>query len=364
MSHNRIFASFSMLLVTCVTTRADDVVSASRVIRTVQIAAGGVPPVITALAAQPAGPLLVGAGDDHLVRVWDRYTGQLVRTLEGHSDWVRAAAFTADGSYLLTAGADGRIFRWALAGKLGRQELVRWEASIACLAIHPQKPQFAAASHVGQLTIRHANNGRLIRDCDNCEQDIDAVAFSPDGAYLAAGLRDGTIRLWHYESQKLLWTIRAHRQRIRGLAFGDGGQTLISGGEDRIIRVTSLNTGESLMELRSTGGKIMSMETIGRFYLATGGSDNSVRLWDLRTAELLATLKGHTGTVVALDYDGQSIISSGYDTTVRIWPLSPEHQARAERNVPAPSGESSLSLKERESETETSAIAVPVRVSP
>ena len=50
-------------------------------------------PVVSALAIQPSGNVLATAGDDHLVRLWDFRTGELIRRLSGHEDWVTAVAF-------------------------------------------------------------------------------------------------------------------------------------------------------------------------------------------------------------------------------------------------------------------------------
>jgi WD40 repeat protein len=36
---------------------------------------------------------MASAGDDHLVRIWNRDTGELIIRLDGHVDWIRTAAF-------------------------------------------------------------------------------------------------------------------------------------------------------------------------------------------------------------------------------------------------------------------------------
>jgi WD40 repeat protein len=52
---------------------------------------------VTAVAFSPDGQEVVSGGTDNTLRLWERATGQLVRTFEGHTDNVTAVAFSPDG---------------------------------------------------------------------------------------------------------------------------------------------------------------------------------------------------------------------------------------------------------------------------
>ena len=69
-------------------------------------------PVISGVALDPSGKLLATVGDDHLLRVWNLASGQVLFQLGPHADWVRAVAFRADGKIFATAGDDRRIRYW------------------------------------------------------------------------------------------------------------------------------------------------------------------------------------------------------------------------------------------------------------
>jgi WD40 repeat protein len=57
--------------------------------------------------------MISGSGDDTL-RVWDLETGQTIKTLHGHSDWVNAVAVTPDGRRLVSGSWDRTLRVWDL----------------------------------------------------------------------------------------------------------------------------------------------------------------------------------------------------------------------------------------------------------
>ena len=62
---------------------------------------------IRAVAFSPDGSKLATASDDRTAKVWDAATGEELSTLTGHDDFVGSVAFSPDGTRLATASWDG-----------------------------------------------------------------------------------------------------------------------------------------------------------------------------------------------------------------------------------------------------------------
>jgi predicted oxidoreductase (fatty acid repression mutant protein) len=69
---------------------------------------------VLAAAFSPDGTRVVTASADRTARVWDAATGAVIAVLAGHTDGVNAAAFSSEGSRIVTASADRTARIWQL----------------------------------------------------------------------------------------------------------------------------------------------------------------------------------------------------------------------------------------------------------
>ncbi|KAF2686545.1 hypothetical protein K458DRAFT_415891 [Lentithecium fluviatile CBS 122367] len=136
-----------------------------------------------------------------------------LETLKGHSDWVRAVAFSPDGKTLASA-------------------------SVMAVAFSPNGKTLASASGDGTVKLWDAGSGKALQTLKGHSSWVNSVAFSPDGKTLASASGDGTVKLWDAGSGKALQTLKGHSSWVNSVAFSPDGKTLArlaSGSSDNTV---------------------------------------------------------------------------------------------------------------------------------
>jgi WD40 repeat protein len=276
-----------------------------------------------------SGQWIVTAGDDHLLRIWDAASLQLVARLEGHGDWVQAVGSLPNARKVISAGQDGRILVWdfetaeANPGRVGPVQIDQWPEAVRALAVSPDGQLLAAATFSGKVALYDLNETRRVRILEGPGPDIRTMAFSPNGRLLAGGDRRGKIRLWESATWTTAADLAAHRGRVQSLAFSADSRQLASGGRDRRLILWDLETGGPLANLPQPA-HVFALAWCSPERIAVAGSDNVIRLLRLPSGQEVARLVGHTGTVTALLWqpDRQQLLSGSYDTTIRVWKVT------------------------------------------
>ena len=280
-------------------------------------------PVITAVAIQPKGRILATAGDDHLVRIWNREDVRLLHTLRGHRDWVRTLAFSPDGTTLASAGDDRQVLTWNVATGKQAAKFSPCDNAVNSIAYSPDGATLAAVGFDESLHLFVTSTGKLTKRIATSCEDLRSVAYAPDGNRLAAAGRLGVVVVCDVSETNVRFEIRTSLKRVRGVAYSPDGSTIVTAGEGHSIETWDAATGESKGRFSSKPGKIHAFTFCGAEQFATGGADNAIRLWDLRRGAELRQLRGHVGSVAALAYDSttDTLVSGGFDTAIRVWRL-------------------------------------------
>ncbi|GAB4199905.1 MAG: hypothetical protein Fur006_51000 [Coleofasciculaceae cyanobacterium] len=217
---------------------------------------------------------------DQTVKLWDVSTGEVLRTLQGHSSQVWAVAFSPDGNTLASGSFD--------------QTVKLWDVS----------------------------TGEVLRTLQGHTNFVWAIAFSPDGKLLARGSEDQLVKFWDVNTGECLQTLQGHGSRIVSIAFSPQGQLLATGSIDRTVKLWDVRDGKCVKTLQGHSNWIWSVAfSPDGQTLASSSEDQSIKLWDVSTGECLKTLQGHCSKVVSIAFspDGQTLASSSQDETIKLW---------------------------------------------
>lgn len=174
-----------------------------------------------------------GDGSCHL---HDRQTGTLLQTYRGHTRAVLAIGYLPGGKVLVSAGSDQTIQVWEAATGRRQRTLDNHVGSVNDLAVRNGQPVdslplIASASDDQTVRLWQPTLGRLVR-FKRLPALVRVVAWSHDGNRLLVGSSDGFLRVIDPDSLDVLQEIAVLKGWIHTLAVPRRGTDLFLGGDD------------------------------------------------------------------------------------------------------------------------------------
>jgi len=284
--------------------------------------------VVRAAAFSPDGTRIVTASDDKTVRQWDAGAGQEIVSFQIDADSVTSAEFSPDGTRIVTSSSDNTARVWdARDGREITKVVLKagppgtgTEYFRAFFA--PDGKKIVALNGNNTAGIWDARNGREIAKLAGHSDSIKSASFSPDGTRIVTASDDKTVRVWDTGTGKERISFKSGRYSATSAEFSPDGTRIVTSSSDFAAQVWDAGTGKELVKLEGHSGSTTSAHfSPDGTRIVTSSIDGTARVWDLRTGNESAELVGHTGWVESASFspDGSRIITVGEDRTARIW---------------------------------------------
>ena len=200
---------------------------------------------------------LVASGSNTDIYIWDINTDKCIRTLKGHTSWLKCLIEIPDGT-LVSCSLDKTIKFWNL------------------------------------------NNGMCVKTFHGHSDWVLCLLLLKNGD-LASGSADNTVKIWNTGSGKCVRTLEGHTGWIWGLEFTEM-HDLISCSKDKSIKIWSLSSGECIKSIFGHEETVYSIKAFSNDLLYSGSYDKTIKVWDLNSGICINTLLGHKGVVNNLNF--------------------------------------------------------------
>lgn len=334
---------------------------------------------VVAVAAAGDGHLVASGGDG--IRLWDRETGKLIRTIPGT---INCLAMTSDGKLLAAGSRDRKVRLWNAETGEAVRELPPHRNGICGITFSADGALLASGDVQSTIRIWNVNDGKQLQEIDNKSgTESLGLAFLPDGKTLVCGGAwndssflpkagtvikingkevkfDGGISIQGVEMVRkegdfvLQWDIATGQEvrrfgglndRIRSMVVSADGKTIAAASRDGRICLWDTESGRDKLHILAhptqgdsfhAGAPALAFSPDGKT-LATAGADRTIRLWDTTSARELGRIDTLDGAVLSLVFsrDGKLLLSGGTDTGVLVWDITTAGRAPpvAGRNV-------------------------------
>lgn len=301
-------------------------------------------------------------------RLSDSINYSRYKTLEGHTNWVRALSFAPDGQTIASASYDQTIKLWNISGVLVRTFRSN-NGGLKSIQFSPDGQTIASGSIDGAIVLRSLQ-GTLLEVLEGHRSGVKGVRFSPNGKLIASVGADDTVKLWSatgalrrnldytsgltnvnfspngrmiatpsYDNQILLWRLdealanpsaepfqklAGHTSTVNNISIAPNGKLLASASADSTLRIWDLEKGTLLETIQAHKPEVTDVTfTADSKRIVTVGSEGLLKLWSI-DGTLLQSLQAHSSWINALmfDRDRQILVTGSGDTTARLWKLN------------------------------------------
>ncbi len=256
---------------------------------------------ITTLAYSPDGTMLA-TGHDDTIRLWDAQTGTALLPPMDTSGSTYHITFSRDGERvagLFYTNSEQHIYTFETAsgkqlhsikvytfpGLWGNQPILEIEHSrwVRAIAFSPDGTTIASCADDKAIRFWDVDNGTHLRKIETHEYRISDIAFSPDGQTIT-GISFGFIHQWNVETGTELRTVpmpgETRRLSYRGLRSDSTMAAMgYSDGTVRLWDMTDI-TQTRILKGHTSSVNLVTFSPDGRT-LASSSSDGTTLLWDI-----------------------------------------------------------------------------------
>lgn len=309
-------------------------------------------PGVVGLSLSSDGKTLVTAGADGNIRIWNITTGQVERTLSGHTNSLYKAVLSPNENFLASSSRDRTARIWDVAAGQELYKLTGFKCSVKSVAFSPNGKMLDVVGNDGMLKVWDVETGKELKslvhsDSPGVDISVYSVVFSREGRKIYTGNGDGTISEWDVSTGKETRNWKAHGGTVFALTFNSDYSILASGSEDEAnVKLWNASTWREIRTLgeKKTAGLLEQLHPVafspdGKLIAAgfLGFDEKQGRyayhrtfVWSVKTGERLFTFEGHKLDIGALVFtpDNRFLISGSNDMTIKFWNLKTGQEAR------------------------------------
>lgn len=283
---------------------------------------------VFSVAPTADGKLAISGDGAGILKVWNRQSGEVLKSFKAHDGEVRALQFTPDGRFCASGGSFHFIRIWNAADWSLVAELNAHDGTITSIDFSPDGERLISGGRDGEMRCWDWRRGKLISN-KKLGDTVYAVRYAHGGKSIYSLHGDATLTQWNAAdwSVSTAEIIGTPGNKMQGLDLPPDSRFIVGGGysgeiacyntrdhQQWILQVSDL----AFAMACSPNGRHAALGTnTGQIYLLNFG-ENSFR------AVRIHRWLGHDDRIEDLRFspNGTELLSASIDGTVKVWNLA------------------------------------------
>ncbi len=279
---------------------------------------------VISAAFSPDGTLVVTVSMDNTAKIWNAATGAMVRDLDTGevNSALKSAAFSPDGTLVVTLSGDNTAKIWNAATGAMVRNLVGHTGLVNSAVFSPDGTLVVTASWDRTAKIWNAATGAMVRDLVGHTNWVISAAFSPDGTRVVTASDDNTAKIWNAATGAMVRDLVGHTAYVQSAKFSPDGTKVVTASVDRTAKIWNAATGAMVRDLVGHTEVVSSaVFSPDGTQVVTASYDKTAKIWNAATGAMVRNLVGHTDVVCSAVFspDGRRVVTASADNTAKIW---------------------------------------------
>lgn len=210
--------------------------------------------------------------------MWDPSSGRSLRTLTGHTNYVRALAVLPNG-WLASGSSDNTVRVWDVNTGSCMRTYAGHTGNVRGLTVLSDGRLLSAAwDETARVWDVQSGNTDAVRILKRTGEAFISAASLPNGHVAVGGRKDITI--YDPANDVIVRTITGHTSFVNAITLLPSG-AIASTSDDQSARVFNPYTGEQYAELSGHTSWVWPVANVTGGRIATGAGDRTFKLWDI-----------------------------------------------------------------------------------
>lgn len=163
---------------------------------------------IKALAFSAPGTLLMTGGSDARVLIWNFPSMKQKCSLSGHSNWIWSLCFNNNSAYAISGSSDNTIKIWDINTKSCISTLIGHDSRINHLILSENNENLISSDHKGQILIWNLYHKYIETSLSYHNESICGLYLTNDGKSLISADTEGNVAFWDLVQRQYITSIK------------------------------------------------------------------------------------------------------------------------------------------------------------